>query len=52
MASMILRYWMKMRGGGSAVYTPPTSTVTNGILLENGVDFLLTEAGDYVLQEA
>jgi len=32
-------------GGGAA---PPA--VTDGILLENGTDFLLLENGDYLLQ--
>jgi hypothetical protein len=34
-----------LRGGGAAA--PP---VTDGILLENGIDFLLLENGDFLLQ--
>jgi len=37
-----------LRGVGGGAAPPPP--VTEGILLENGIDFLLLENGDFLLQ--
>lgn len=53
MASFIMRYWMKVRGGGSAVYTPSGDVPANALLETTTGDALLeTTTGEYLLETA
>ena len=49
MASMVIKWWMRIHGGGSAA-TPPAPSIGDVLLMETG-DNLLLETGDSILLE-